>query len=420
MGKIKLIAYSVWICFICLTSLYGQENKFRIEAESRTRSLVDNGYKCPKVADENAVFYTTQRTRLNACFENDKLETYVSFQDVRLWGDDDHYSSSGVYGNTESLSLHQGWAKLKITEPLSIKIGRQQFSYDDQRIFSARNWNDYQVTYDALLVDYEMNEHRLNLGLSYNADNKSDVDYPSKKFKMLDFLHYQYAVEKATLSCMAVLSGNTLTDSTDDVSFRGTYGVNADVDFDLFDLRLSAYYQHHLNDVGDDVSAYCFSVFAKRNVTEKLNLGIGLDVLSGNDDNSTSATNHRFDILYGRRHGWYGYMDFFSTTPDQGLQDYMLKLTYKPQKRLSVQAHYHYFLLSADKYDANRKMKRQLGNELDLKAKWYFYESTTLEAGYSIYGVTNTLKSIKNIEGSSIKTPQYFYLMLTMSLSKCL
>ncbi len=417
----KLKFLSAFLLFISASFvLWGQETQLTIEAESRTRALDDNGYKCPKLSNEDPVFYLTQRTRLNAGFENKNLETYVAIQDVRLWGDDDSYSASGVYGNTESLRLYQGWAKLKIVEPLSIKIGRQVFSYDDQRILSARSWNDYQVTYDALLVDYVIEKHQFNLGLSFNADNKNDFSYPNKKFKTLDFLHYEYAADKWSLTGIALVSGNTLTDSTDKVVYKGTYGANLNIKGSPIKLRLSAYYQHHLNSVGEDVSACCLSFFADYDVVEKLNVGVGMDVLSGNKSNATSSVNHRFDILYGRRHGWYGYMDFFSTTPEQGLWDNMLKIKYKPYRNLSLSADCHYFLLAANRYDGNRKLSRKLGEELDLKAKWRFYESATLEAGYSIYGVTNTLKSIKNIEGSSIKTPQYFYLMLSMSLSKCM
>lgn len=406
--------------FFCSLAVNAQNDLLQISAELRPRIIIDEGYAAPKLKENNAPIYTTQRTRLNAFFSNDKFEAYISLQDVRLWGGDDNYKTSGVYGNTESLCLHQAWVKLNIIELLSLKVGRQLFSYDDQRIMSARNWNDYQVIYDALLAEYKTGKHRVHLGLSYNADNKTDLLFANEKFKTFNFLHYQYKLDKLSLSAVAVVTGNTLTDTTEQVFYRGTYGANVNYKTDKANARLSAYYQHNLNDIGDKTAAFCFSAYAEYKLNKELSLGLGCDYLSGNDDASTSTTNNRFDILYGRRHGWYGYMDYFSTTPQQGLQDYMAKLTYKPKKELSIELHYHYFMLAADLFDStnpNKQLSNQLGNEIDLKMEWKFHKVAELECGYSIYGKTNTLNQLKNINGIDLKTPQYCYFMLTIKPS---
>ncbi len=407
----------------CSVILSAQNDKFQISGELRPRILVDNGYKTPNTTGESSPVYTTQRTRLNALFNNEKLDVYISLQDVRFWGGENNYNASGVYGNTESISLHQAWAKLKIAELISLKIGRQIFSYDDQRILSKRNWNDYQVTYDAILTEYKIDKHRLHLGLSYNSDNKTVLSYPSVKFKTLDFLHYQYKLDKLTLSGIAVVTGNSLTDTTEQVFFKATYGTNAIYTTDKTNARLSAYYQHHINDKGGNISAFCISAYIERNIIEQLRFGLGIDYLSGNDDNSASTTNNRFDILYGRRHGWYGYMDYFNATPQQGLQDYMAKLTYKPRDNFNIQLHGHYFMLTADMHDdlrADKKLSHNLGQELDLIMKWKFHKMANLEFGYSLYGTTNTLAMIKGVNNEDLKTPQFCYLMLTIKPSKML
>ncbi len=397
-----------------------QNDTLQISAELRPRGIVDNGYKIPKTKSDVTPIYSTQRTRLNVLFCNDKFESYIALQDVRLWGDDNNYKGNGVFGNTESLSLHQAWVKLKLIETLSIKIGRQLFSYDDQRIISGRNWNDYQVTYDAILAEYKTGKHRFHLGLSYNVDNKTDLLFPNEKFKTFDFIHYQYQLDNFILSGIAVATGNTLTDITERVFYRGTYGINANYKTNISHVRLSAYYQHNLNDINGTTSAFCISAYTEHKLVEKLSLGLGYDFLSGNDETLTSTTNNRFDILYGRRHGWYGYMDYFSTTPQQGLQDCIARLTYKPKKDVNLELHYHYFMLAADKFDSDnpsKKLNRQLGNELDFKLKWKFNQMAELECGYSIYGTTNTLEQIKNINSEDLKIPQFCYVMLTIKPS---
>ena len=140
-----------------------------VGAELRPRLLVENGYGLPKPREDPALAYITQRTRLNLDFRQGLFETYISVQDVRFWGGDNNYQAGGSYGQSGSLSLHQGWFLVKPLPWLSLKAGRQLFNYDDQRILSSRPWNDYQVTYDALFVKAEYEGHRMDLGLSWNA-----------------------------------------------------------------------------------------------------------------------------------------------------------------------------------------------------------------------------------------------------------
>jgi len=418
MMQVKYIVCSVLLGFTFV--LNAQTDSIQFSAELRPRIIVDNGYAAPKIKGDAIPVYTTQRTRLNALFSNRMFESYISFQDVRIWGADNNYKSSGVFGNTESISLHQAWVKLKIIESVSLKIGRQLFSYDDQRIISSRNWNDYQVAYDALLAEYKNENHRLHLALSYNASNKTDLLFPNEKFKTIDFIHYQYHMNKFTLSGIALVTGNTLTDTTEQVYYRGTYGMNFNYKTAKANAYLAAYYQQNLNTIGETTSAICFSVNAEYQLNEKIHLGLGCDYLSGNNENSLSTTNNRFDILYGRRHGWYGYMDYFSTTPQQGLQDYIAKLTYKPKKDVAIAFHYHYFMLAADKFDntiSSSKLSPKLGSEFDIKMNWNFNKIAVLEWGYSIYGTTNTLKQLKNLENEEISIPQFTYMMLIIKPS---
>ncbi len=410
----------VTILSVFSISATAQTNNLEIGAELRPRSLVDNGYSIPKSTKTGTPVYTTQRTRLNAGFTNDKLETFISFQDVRLWGGDDNYKSSGSYGNTESLCLHQGWVKLWIGNRFSLKIGRQLFSYDDQRILSARNWNDYQVTYDALLLEYKTDKHIINLGLTYNAESKNNNLLSEDKYKTYDFIHYQFHSQNFRASSIAVITGKTISDTTETVALKGTYGSNLNYKSGKFNAHIAAYYQHNLNDLAGKNSAYCFSVYAEQKLIDKLSAGLGLDYLSGNDATTTSDTDHQFDILYGRRHSYYGYMDYFSTIPDQGLADYMTKLTYKPAKAINVQLHYHYFRLAADRYSSespSETTNRNLGQELDLKIKSKIHQLATLELGYSIYGMTNTLKQVKGVDAETLKPPQFCYIMLSVTPS---
>ncbi|GAF02960.1 alginate export family protein [Saccharicrinis fermentans] len=402
--------------FVLPILLSAQTNKLQLSAEFRSRIILDHGYQSPQMKNHSTTFYSTQRTRFNTLFINTKIQTYLSIQDIRIWGDDDNFSSNGSYGNTQSLCLHQGWVKLTLMKSLSLKVGRQIFSYDDQRILSARNWNNYQVTYDAVLAEYKKNQHRVHLAFSYNANHKSDQTYPAKLFKTYSFIHYKHNADALSLSGIAVITGNTLTDTTEQVYYRATYGANMKYKNPQRNIRLSAYYQHKLNNHANPLSAFCVSAYAAHKITRKTILGIGYDLISG--DNSSTSTNQQFDLLYGRRHGWYGYMDYFSTTPQQGLQDILARATYNTDKKTNISLHYHYFLLATHMHNnIHKKINKRLGQELDFHLKYKIQDATTLEFGYSLFSPTNTLKQLKTIHEEKIKTPHFCYIMCTIKPS---
>lgn len=392
-------------------------------AEIRPRILTDLGYASPKIKGTPALVYVTQRTRLNVRFSQGMFESYISFQDVRLWGGDDNYRQSGSYGNTGSLSLHQGWFLLQPASWISLKVGRQVFSYDDQRIISARNWNDYQVTYDALLVKLEQGDHRLDLGLSRNSESKTTPFYPVRKFRAYDFLRYQLESGRLQWSAIALITGNTLSDTTSRVRYRATWGTNLLLQTAGFQARSAFYYQHHLNRVGGRISAWACSLkLGSKLLSGRLKWSTGVDYISGREEPSSSGTypekDHAFDLLYGRRHGWYGYMDYFSNMPSQGLQDYLVQLEFLPGEEISLGAAYHLFWLAAPLADPEApglSLKQRLGDELDVTLNWKISDLAKLQAGYSFFIPRPTLEVLKDLQGERLKFPQFAYLMITLT-----
>ncbi len=394
----------------------------KIDAEYRPRIIIDNGYKEPKPINTDAITYITQRTRLNIGYNNKDLQTYFSIQDIRYWGGEDNYKESGVFSDTRSLDIHQAWFIIKPTESFSIKVGRQLFNYDDQRIIASRDWNDYQVKYDALLLKYNDAAKTLDIALSWNSENSQNLLYPSQKFRLFDFVHYSHTLNNIDFSVLGLVTGNTLNDTTDNLFLRGTYGINFKYTVGNSTLRTSFYYQNNLNNKNTKLSAYCYSIFVNQSILQsKASIGIGMDYLSGHDetnsDNNYQNTNHTFNILYGRRHGYYGYMDYYSTLPEEGLQDYFLKAEFDIIRQLSMKVDIHYFMLAAYRYDPiilMEKLSKNLGQEIDITMNWKFMKETTIQAGYSVYLTTSTLEKIKSVYNIEYKFPQFAYLMIAV------
>ena len=394
----------------------------KINAEYRTRIIIDDGYKDPKPLNTGAITYITQRTRLNIDYNNKNLQTYFSIQDIRYWGGEDNYSESGVLSDTRSLDIHQAWFIIKPTKSFLIKVGRQLFNYDDQRIIASRRWNDYQVKYDALLLKFNDAVKTLDIVLSWNSENSKNLLYPSKKFRFFDFVHYKHTYNNIKFSAIGLLTGNTLNDTINTLFLKGTYGVNFKYTVGNSTLRTSFYYQNNLNNKKTKLSAYCYSIFVNQKLLQsKVSVGIGLDYLSGHDetknDNNYQNTNHTFNILYGKRHGFYGYMDYYSTLPDEGLQDYFLKVEFDIIKQLSMKVDFHYFMLAAYKYDpviSTETLNKNLGQEIDLTMSWELMKEATIQAGYSVYLTTSAFEKIKAAYITDYKFPQFAYLMISV------
>lgn len=418
-----LLKKTVFILFLLVISILskGQNNKLNIGAELRPRLIINSGYKSPIPTNQESIIYSTQRTRISSSFINTKYECFVSFQDIRIWGNDDNYNKSGAYGNKSSTSLHNGWVKLLLKNNFYTKIGRQSFSFDDQRIISERNWNDYQVSYDAVLFVYNKKSSKLNIAICWNADNKNSNLFPKQKFRLFDFVHYEKAFQNLKLKTIGVITGNNCSDTSETMFYRGTYGISTELISSFLRFNSSIYYQHNLNEIGPKTSAYCLSVYIEKPfLANNAFIGAGLDYISGNSETQINHTNHQFDLLYGRRHGWYGYMDYFSTTPDQGLMDYMIKAKCSIRNKINFHVDFHHFLLAENKLNIKNSdlmLDKKLGQEIDIKLKWTFVPNVSIECGYSIYFMTKTLKQLKNIQDYSVQTPQFAYIVLTVKPS---
>ena len=79
--------------------VFGQ---LEINAELRPRAEVRHGYKAIPKEDAEAATFVSQRTRLNFYYSHSKFKVGISFQDVRVWGDEQLFNATGVYGDNQA------------------------------------------------------------------------------------------------------------------------------------------------------------------------------------------------------------------------------------------------------------------------------------------------------------------------------
>ena len=154
--------------------------QFSLTGQLRTRTEVRNGLGNLVMKGSKSAVFTSQRTRLSIGYKWDRLTFAASLQDVRVWGQDAS-SISNADGN--KLMLHEGWADLKLAnrddttfkfqlvDYMSLKIGRQELSYDDVRLLGNLDWLQQGRRHDMALLKTVHKGYQVDIGFAYNQNS---------------------------------------------------------------------------------------------------------------------------------------------------------------------------------------------------------------------------------------------------------
>ena len=170
-------------------------------------------------------------------------------------------------------------------------------------------------------------------------------------------------------------------------------------------------------------------VYGSYQVVKPLNLLVGYDYLSGNDYSDVNGLRTKttsFSTLYGTNHGFYGYMDLFtsqlSVGNNAGLTDLYLKANLKFSEKVSLEGTFRNFGL-AKGYITNSialppgavytEVSKGLGSEVDMMLLFKPVKSLEINGAYCFYMPTSTMESISGLKTGTSEWAQYAYIMLT-------
>src|SRR5210317_1023011 len=114
----------------------GTHAQFTLSGEFRPRAEFSHGYGALAAEDQHASFFISQRTRMNFMYAGEKLKTGLVLQDVRYWGNQPQLVSNEDFAT----SIHQAWLEYYLIPELSLKAGRMELSYDNQRMLGSVGW----------------------------------------------------------------------------------------------------------------------------------------------------------------------------------------------------------------------------------------------------------------------------------------
>lgn len=412
---VSLSLFSILPVFLNAQTNDTSENHLTVRAQFQPRLEIRDGAFRPLSSTENPAVLISQRTRLTVDYTYKNIVALrISPQSVSVWGQANTVQGTENSGNR--LALFETWARLRLSDQWSVKLGRQVISLDDERFFGELDWAQGGRTHDALTLQYDKNRLVLKGFLAYNQNYKAiygnNINNPSGNlystndafsYKLMQTIWAGFSVDKkSTLSFLATNLGLQQADAANDDAktyYSQTFGANYFLNGTSLTGNVSAYFQTGKNISGNRTQAYLLAAFAGYHFTKKWYAGAGTDWVSGNNTGQSQTKNRAFIPYFHTGHKFYGNMDYFyagSFYKNVGLSDNYIKLQYKPGNSSAVSVALHQFYSPAGIVEAGKHYAKNMGQEIDISCAFKLNTFTNLSGGYSFYLPTSTLKYLKN------------------------
>ncbi|HZP58683.1 MAG TPA: alginate export family protein [Opitutaceae bacterium] len=351
--------------------------------------------------------------------------------------------------------------------PLSLKIGRQELNYGDQRLVGPFRWNNNARTFDAAKLRWQNALFGVDLftaGVVYNRNDHLNRSNPHDRFSGAYFnfptLSPKNIIEAYFLA--RNVSRRAVTDNWSDIAAPARFPAPQDVytlgtrfkskpnAYDPWDYGVELMYQF-----GNRTAVFPATTVAAALAAKRLRQQAYAWVLQGGytwtentfqprlaliysygsgDHNANDGKSTTFQNLFPTNHLFYGYMDLSSL---QNLHDIRLACTLKPTgtSMLAVEGHLQYLATTSDywynvagvprnvttaaagsggSFRINPSYGSHLGEEIDTVAAWTFLPCAQIEAAACHYFRGDYIKQSLRAVGS--KDANYFYVQLTLNL----
>jgi hypothetical protein len=431
---------------LCLSACFGMlhqaEAQLTLSGQLRTRTEFRDGQGAPLPKEAKPALFTSQRTRLSLNYSMYRIRLGITAQDVRVWGQDVSTINRTTTQDNNALMLHEAWAEILLTDTtlknksFTLKVGRQELSYDDERLIGKLDWLQQGRRHDAALFKYETKDGYLlhaAFAFNQNKENASGTIYSSTPpgnytastnggtmYKSMQMLYAGKKLKQGNASFLVFADqfSKYHNDSLNAKIFetgtwaRFTTGLYFNNTFNKVTTTVSAYYQFGNNTTGQKLGSYLLSANAQYLFSKIFNAGVGVDYYSGGTNGTKSKA---FDPLYGTPHKFAGLMDYFyaaSAFGKGGLVDYSVKAKFKLSDKFQLAADVHQFGSAASISGTD---KRSFGQEIDIVGAYSLTRMIGFEAGYSHFFGTSLIASptVKNVTNANLQS-NWAYLQINI------
>ena len=367
---------------------------------------------------------------------------------------------NGLGPESDTVDLHQAYVTLGNHKefPVSLKVGRQEMSYGEERLVGAFAWNNMGRVFDAAKLRWQTEwfgadfftsrvvipeDQRFNVSNDYDWFSGVYANINKVPKNLLDV--YFLARNSGEKAISAEPSPQFPQPSARDIYTVGARLKSKPAEFGNWDYTLEGAYQFgNFQDrriggaaaIRREHSAYMLIAqggytFADAWATPRL--GIEYAFASG-DSSATNKTHETFENLFPTNHKFYGYMDFVSL---QNIHDVRPVLTLKPSPRLSLAFEGHLFWLAdthdnfynvggaprggvvatptGNGYGINANYSSYVGSEMDVIAGYAVTRYAQFEVGYGHFFVGDYVKSSLSSVAFGSKDADYVYAQININ-----
>lgn len=360
---------------------------------------------------------TLLRTRLGILAEPSRqTSVYLQISDSRIFGEEQNTLTDA---SADRLDLHQAYIDWTPKGNVTLRIGRQELAFADERLIGSVNWANVTRAFDGLRIMAKHSSWTLDGFATVLAEKDATlatgVDPRQNDGADTDRTFFGAWFTTGSFELFALGDRNASTVAFDNVD-RYTLGALGNQTVGAWRLKGTVALQLGRQTPAvaprQDISAYMLSgslSYAVPAVSHP-SVGVQVDYLSG-DKSPLDGTHTAFNTLYATNHAFYGYMDLFLSPSNQtgflGLLDTMLRTSARP-KQWILRADAHRFQLARKAVTG----ERTIGVELDLTVSRMLPGGLALLAGYSVFNPSSAAEAVPVALGGDVL--QWTYLQGTV------
>ena len=407
--------------------------------------------------------YLLLREKVHVGYSQPWFGVYVEGRDSSESGDDRNPNPEA-----DAFDLHQGYITIGNPKefPLSLKVGRQELVYGDERLIGNADWGNIPRTFDAVKLRYEgkhgwidaftsrpilADDHSFNLNNEYEtfsgiyASTKTLIPKQESQAYFLarnveeksPFAHEKDVPQAGGASPRDIYTVGMRIKSLPNQFSGWDYGAELMGQFGRYeDAAKTLAAQRAKKSLSHEAyAAYVGLGYTWTNCSFTPRVGFEYNFASGDSD-PTDKDHGTFDNLYPTNHKFYGLADFVSL---QNIHNVRFMSSVAPFKNFTLSLDYHLFWLAdtADSfytvggarrgsatppaapagkgYGINESYDNFLGSELDLVATYKIKPWAIAQIGYAHFFTGKYIDQSLSSPAFGSKDAEYVYLQTTFN-----
>ncbi|MDP8205658.1 MAG: alginate export family protein [Candidatus Electryonea clarkiae] len=369
----RISLYSLFVLsflFIPVSLFAGEmEDGFMVKGDFRWRAELDGRDFNSDTGPGN---FSVLRSRLGMGLKQGDVCGFLQFQLPTQLG----WNSSALA--TQGGDFHQAYMKVNnfIRDGVSVKIGRMEMKYGDERIIGAVGWSNVGRVFEGIVIRNETETWWADLFYTNQVERYAGTlgaaevpdddfiglwgEYKPLKLQAF-FLSYSTANPNAYGTMQKDLAVNTIG-----VHYKNEYESKIGVTFDF--ANQMGKQKIFVPSTEIDIAAWMLLLDISYKVDNELmpKIGGGIDLTTG-DDTSSAKIYEGYTNGYYTAHKFRGYMDYFVADQSTGLRDVFLYAKFEPRPDLKAVVKFHSFATN-EKYPSAKdgSSTDALGSEIDI------------------------------------------------------